>query len=689
MCLTINRLQVWALLALIMVPQAHAAVTCAVTATPAIIRSEGIAERLGDVVLDCSGTPGEQNTGNINLFLNTAITNHVSSTGTLDVMLTIDPGTGPVSAGVSAQLAGTGQVAFNGITATPPANGRIQYRISNLRGTAQPQPIQVRLSASGPSFNLQQTIVTVGIAQRALAGTVLSPLVCSQAGSPLPAAITFSNLLGTGSRFATARVTEDQPSGFRPREAFEDNGTRILARFSGFPSGARLFVPDAIAGSNALRPTSTGDFGLAASPGQYQPGSGTLLLVRVKGADGNGAGGTLAPVVFDAASEVDMSNGSAVAVYEVVDANPSVRESAQIPAFLGLPASGTAFTAVTQETLALGPLAASNAVPRFTGVAAQPDCSLLGDCNADYLPRLFVDPEPTSLVATAGAGFQIRYARILNNGGGVLFWTTTANYKNGKDWLRIDPASGIGEARIRIDVLPQALSPGVYDAAIHVDAGPQAGAVDIPVHLEVKPGPVNAGPAPLVLAVVNGASFQAVPLVSDSFATVQGSDLQGSNLQLTLDGIAAKVVYADPKQINFLVPAELAGRTSAQIVVSVNGQSSKPQTVQLAKAAPGIFQPGILNEDNSINAATAPALAGTIIQVFVTGLGDAPADVKIHDRDRLTPLYAGPAPGIPGLQQVNVRVPSDLPAMTSEIVVCSTVDGVRVCSKPSRIDLRQ
>ena len=73
-----------------------------------------------------------------------------------------------------------------------------------------------------------------------------------------------------------------------------------------------------------------------------------------------------------------------------------------------------------------------------------------------------------------------------------------------------------------------------------------------------------------------------------------------------------------------------------------------------------------------------------MLQVFAVGLPVAALGTitgKIHDRDNLTPLYAGPAPGVDGVQQVNLAIPADLPAMNSEVVVCGTgTDGVRVCS---------
>src|SRR5581483_6395175 len=97
-----------------------------------------------------------------------------------------------------------------------------------------------------------------------------------------------------------------------------------------------LYVPDAVAGSTAMRPTSGGDLGLPPATGQYQPGSRSLLLMRVNGADSTGAGGSsptapqsAGPVTLASVSEVALSNGSGFAVYEVVDANPNVQETAQ------------------------------------------------------------------------------------------------------------------------------------------------------------------------------------------------------------------------------------------------------------------------------------------------------------------------------------------------------------------------
>ncbi len=63
-----------------------------------------------------------------------------------------------------------------------------------------------------------------------------------------------------------------------------------------------------------------------------------------------------------------------------------------------------------------------------------------------------------------------------------------------------------------------------------------------------------------------------------------------------------------------------AGKTSAQVVVTVDGVASAPFTVSLAPFAPGIFANGMLNQDDSVNSAKQPAAPGSIIQIYATGL---------------------------------------------------------------------
>jgi hypothetical protein len=78
---------------------------CVVAAVPLQVRAEGLTERMGDIVLDCSGSqPGTVLSGNIAISLPAGITNRVDSNNqTVDTVLFVNYGSGFVPSG-------TGQV---------------------------------------------------------------------------------------------------------------------------------------------------------------------------------------------------------------------------------------------------------------------------------------------------------------------------------------------------------------------------------------------------------------------------------------------------------------------------------------------------------------------------------------------------------------------------------------------------
>jgi uncharacterized protein (TIGR03437 family) len=185
-----------------------------------------------------------------------------------------------------------------------------------------------------------------------------------------------------------------------------------------------------------------------------------------------------------------------------------------------------------------------------------------------------------------------------------------------------------------------------------------------------------------VTSVVNAASLTVIPLVPGSLGTVMGSNLAGTNVGVTFDGTAATLLYTSATQINLQVPASLdPSKTSASLVVTVNGVGSTPVTVALAPAAPAIFSGGVLNQNNSSNAPGAAATASSVLQMFATGIpADALVSVQIGGQGNLTPLYAGPAPGVPGVQQVNVAVPTGLASGSTPLTICAVAGSQQYCS---------
>ena len=137
---------------------AHAqnALLCTPLASPLQMRSEGIAERVGDIVLSCSGgVPGTVVNSNFTFFLSVNVTNKLAGSTFTDVVLTIDTGSGPTPVNVPAQPFGTDAVVFNGVTFTVPPSGSVTLQLSNLRadasqlGSAPEQAITANVAVSG------------------------------------------------------------------------------------------------------------------------------------------------------------------------------------------------------------------------------------------------------------------------------------------------------------------------------------------------------------------------------------------------------------------------------------------------------------------------------------------------------------------------------------------------------------
>jgi len=664
-------------------------------------------------------------TGNLSVFLPASITNRLNTANQAsDAVLAADVGSGFVPLPVLGQVSNT-LIAFNGLSVTVPASGNFSLRISNIRaavnqlGFPNNQPIRAQLAFSGTGSPLvNQSFVVVAFAQPGLLTTLYDRGQITCGGSPLPSTVNLTNLFATGTFFSSARLTEGYASSFHARATGDDSGTRFLIKYSGFPSNAHLFLPDFIAGSSAAVPTSSGDLGLGQSGGTYVPGSSSLLLGRVNFADATGAGGfvpaapTGGPVTFDSVTEVPLTGGSGYVVYEVLDSNPALRESAQIPTFVGI-ANVTA-PAVVTASLSLAPVSTiatastSAPIPRFAAVPPASDCSALGDCDAGYFPKLSVTVgiSPIQLTAVAGGALTSTpgYIPVQNSAGGRMSWTASVQYVSGTaGWAKLDNTAGVNAGSVRIFVDTKGLAAGTYNANVTIDAGPLAGVVIVPVVLTVSPAPApptsSGTPPPTstgtpppatssvqVSRVVNAATFDATPLVAGSLGTVMGSNLAGKSVSVTFDGLAADLMYTGASQINLRVPPGLAGKNSATMVVTVDGVASAPQTVILAPAWPTIFSGGVLNQDYSVNGSGSGAASGSIIQVYATGIPDsATVSVQIGNRKDLVPLYAGPAPTVPGVQQVNVAVPDGLvsggvDSANPSLVVCVVTSTSQFCS---------
>jgi uncharacterized protein (TIGR03437 family) len=679
---------------------------CSTTAASPIVRAEGLTERVGDIVFTCTGAPNSTLGVNLSLELNANITNRISSgnivTGTA---LTVDSGSGPQAVMVQPVLLSPNNLAWNGVTLTYSAQGALTIRMADVRANAaEGGQIVATLSMSGPLL-INQSEVVVAVPQPSLYAGSSADLVCAQNGSPLPGTPGFASLLLEGTAFTSTRLTEGFSGAFSPRGAAAnlnaDTGTRFIVRYSGFPQAAQLFVPNVVAGSDAVRPTAGGDFGLPASGGSYAPSAnGSLLLALVAGADSTGAGGSVVytpgtvgsgTVSFDAVTALQIAGGAAYAVYEVVDSNQFTIETAQFPTFLGLAPNVVQTAVQTGESVTYAPVSvvatasATAPIPRFLAIQPPNDCGIIGDCGAAYFPQLTVSTTQLEFTLPAGSPDQAQYVPVTNGGGGVLYWSASVSYASGSGWLAIQPASGINNGTVRVDATPGSLAVGTYQATLTIDGG-AAGRQLVAVTLTTAQ---QATPAPQILSVVNAASFAAVPVVAGSLTTVLGTSFSGKNVSASFNGIPATILFSNDTQINLLVPPGLGSAGSAQVSVTAGAATSLPVTVPVAPFEPAIFTGAVLNQDSTVNSISNGAAAGSVIYFYATGLsGSGTITARIGVTEITSLYYAGPAPGLPGVQQINLTIPSGLGGITTELYACGTSAGVEVCSLAAPLTLR-
>jgi len=129
------------------------------------------------------------------------------------------------------------------------------------------------------------------------------------------------------------------------------------------------------------------------------------------------------------------------------------------------------------------------------------------------------------------------------------------------------------------------------------------------------------------------------------------------------------------------------------MVVMVDGHSSAPQAVPLAAAAPGIFHPGILNQNNTLNTPANPAPKGSRIEILCTGLispGSGAVSAVIAGQNVTKQLTAGQLADVPGVQYVTAEVPTNIPSGATQVEVCAvaTAGGQPVCSMPASVTVR-
>jgi uncharacterized protein (TIGR03437 family) len=224
---------------------------------------------------------------------------------------------------------------------------------------------------------------------------------------------------------------------------------------------------------------------------------------------------------------------------------------------------------------------------------------------------------------------------------------------------------------------------------------------------------LEPGPSFTLAGVANAANYVAGKVSSGEIIVIFGKDfgpaaLAGMQLangmvatetgetRVLFDGVAAPMVYAVNGQISCVVPYEVAGKTTTQMVVEYKKVKGPAVAVPVVEAVPGLFSinssgtgPGaFLNEDGTVNTAGNPLERSKIAVFYGTGEGQTtpggisglpatavfpkpvlPVTVTIGGKNAEV-IYAGAAPYmVAGAIQINAKVPTDIPAGNAEVVI--------------------
>ena len=676
--------------------------TCLFNASAVTARAEGYTERVGDITVTCTGGTAAA-AASLTMFvsLNTPITNRLDANGDATGITFTGTGAG-VSVG-ALRVSLPSNLSLNAVNYTipTPSSTPVVMTLSGLRVAFASLTGSPFVSASvvgvGGIFNSSVQLVIATGGPSLLSSVLSNGVPC--AGSPLPATLDFATFAATSSS-STLRVTEAVAAAFSPKFASDDSGTRLVVKLTGYGPGVRIFVPDAIVGNSGTSSTSGGAFYSTAGPGTYTPAANQLLLARVAGADANGGSGSpafSAPAIvttFSTMTELTVTNGAAQVIYEVLDSNAGVQESAHIPVFIVVPATTCPSTLTPTLSATLGPVStvkiatATDPIPRFAATTPGSDCTVLSDCNAPYYPKLSVDETPITLTGTSLGDTRSATVRVGNTGTGLLAWNATVAYGSGTNWLTVSPSSGANNLTLQVIANSSQLAPGTYTATVTVSAGVYGSGV-IPVTFTV--GAVGV----VIQNVGNAASFLYGTVAPGSYAVLYGLNMGGQNVSVTFNGLAATLVYKSATQINLIVPATLAGQQGASVIVTADGLVSNTFTVALALNAPGIFTPGIVNyTGGQVNTVTNPAARGEFVTVYLTGLAtpvSGAVTVNLGGLTNLIPTYAGAQGTFPALNQVNITVPASLPATPNPVLMQVCIPGTlgqQICSNAVSLYIR-
>ncbi len=603
-------------------------------AVPPTLRSEGLTELTGDIVIDCTGgTPTPLNLPvpqtNINIFLNTRATSRILSGSTSEALLMIDePGPGNQSLAAPNVVVtgnGTGRGSLNGSPGpnvfqglvsgsglqfigipvdAPGTNGHRIFRVTNVRanatgigagaGGAPGQVIALISSSGSATVPISKPSLVVGFVQPSLTTGLQNqasrPDNSWTAGTLTPVGVLrFPEGFGTAfkTRVTPAGGNQDVPgqiynseSGFNPlilpsNTGLADFGTRLKAVFNNIPAGTRLFV-------SATNSNATGT-----STALLTNGEETGVFVSVP-STATAPDGTKA-------AEIPAVNGTAAAVWEVINTNPNAIESMLFGVFFSHAPCSTRSDCP--------PVGASTVNMSFAPTPTGVDGTLQTKTNSDPIPR-FVPAQNTGLplpFVSQQAPFDAGIAISNTSANALAFVTITSSSGN-------PPVFELG-APFNIVPVPTLVFPYA-----------QSGVVPYPVNIQAlsSNGPINNFSLSATISGPGGSNE--LDLTSSApEASGEGSrEVTSGWLTVTANNTSTPATLTVSVNPTGLATGNYDGRITLTAAGIVNSPFNIPVRLAVSAAGPQFTAGGLANAATYFPAVVAP---GEAIVIFGSRFG--------------------------------------------------------------------
>lgn len=429
--------------------------------------------------------------------------------------------------------------------------------------------------------------------------------------------------------------------------------------------------------------------------------SATLLTATVSGSLIGGLSGTV--TVTNPGGAV--SNGVTV---NIAAPQPAITSIAPSSAAAG---AGPLTIAVTGQNFAVNCVVRWNGTPLYTTLvsATEADATVPADLLANAGPATVTVANPSGLESRAASFTVVTPVPVISGidpasaaagAPGISLAVSGSNFLAASKvlWNATPLATTfVDRTRLKADVPAALLSaPGMASVTVASPGVTPAGAVVFTVGTPV-PLTTSAG----IVSAANGAAA----IAPGSLISIYGANLAPANAaarslplpaslagtSVTINGMAAPVLFVSAGQINVQVPYEVPPG-AADLTIQSGSLASAPVGFTVQAVAPSILPVVQDAVTGALISPDAPALAGQYLTVYVTGQGAvnppvatgaaAPGDpfalpvaavgVTIGGGDAIV-SFAGMAPGLAGLLQINLQVPA-LGAGNQPLVV--TVGGV-------------